>query len=251
MSQSSRIISTLKSVLKSKGIKYAEVAAYLHVSESSIKRQFTQSDISLSRLEKICELLEMDITDLFELTHVKNMLIEQLSVQQERKIVSDTKLLIVTIAAMNQLAFEEIHDIYDFTQAELIKLLLQLEKLKLIELKANNKIKTLISRTFRWQKNGPIQRYFENHIQSDFFDCQFNQPGELRVVINGMLSHASNQMLQKKIQQLANVFSDCAYKDQSIGLERRFGSTLLLAIRPWELPEFEKFRRKKNTKVFN
>ncbi len=251
MSQSSRIISTLKSQLKSKGIKYAEVADYLHVSESSIKRQFTQADISLSRLEKICEMLEMDISDIFELTHVKSMLIEQLSIQQERKIISDTKLLIVTVAAMNQWAFEEIHAIYDFSEAELIKVLLQLEKLKLIELKANNKIKTLISRTFTWQNNGPIQRYFEEHIQSDFFDCQFNKPGELRLVINGMLAHSSNQVIQKKIKQLANLFSDCAYKDQNIGLERRFGSTLVLAMRPWELPEFEKFRRNKNTKVFN
>ncbi len=250
MSKSSQIILTLKSVLKAKGIKYADVAAYLHISESSIKRQFSQEDISLNRLDKICDLAEMDIADLLELMHINNMQLEQLSIQQERKIISDPKLMLVTISVLNNLTFEKIYQLYNFEKPELIKLLLQLEKINLIELKADNKIKTLISRTFQWQNNGPIQKYFENHIQDDFFDCQFTHAGELRVVINGMISTTSNQIIQKKIKQLSQSFSDFAYKDQNIGFERRFGSTLVIAIRPWELPEFEKYRRVKNAKVF-
>lgn len=250
MSQSSQIILTLKQVLKSKGIRYVDVANHLHISESSIKRQFTQADISLNRLEKICDLVNMDISDLLELMHIENMQVEQLSINQEREIISDIKLMLVTILVMNNLTFDEIYQVYNFEKPELIKLLLQLEKLKLIQLKPDNKIKTLISRTFQWQNNGPIQKYFENNIQDDFFDCQFNQGGELRLVINGMISPASNLIIQNKIKQLGQTFSDCAYRDQNIGLESRYGSTLVLAIRPWELAEFGKFRRVENSKIF-
>jgi DNA-binding Xre family transcriptional regulator len=250
MSQSGQIILTLKKTLKAKGFKYKDVAKHLHVSESSIKRQFTQGDISLNRLEKICDLIEMEISDLLELVHLENMQIEQLTIAQERKIVSDTKLMLLTVCVLNNLSFEKIFSIYNFEKPELIKLLLQLEKLKLIILKPDNKIKTLISRTFRWQTNGPIQTYFENHIHDDYFDCKFTHAGELRIVINGMLSKSSNQTIQKKIQQLSQSFSDLAYKDQNIGFDRRYGSTMMIAIRPWELAEFDKYRRTKNQKVF-
>lgn len=251
MSQTNKIIETLKKTLKVKGFKYTDVAEHLHISESSIKRQFTHGDISLNRLEKICELVNMDISDLLELVQIESLQIEQLSVVQERKIVSDTKLMLVTVSVMNQLTFDEIYQLYNFEKAELIKLLLQLEKIRFIQLNPNNKIKTLISRTFQWQKNGPIQRYFEDHIQDDFFNCQFTHSGELRIVINGMLSTSSNQIMQKKIKQLVQNFSDFAYKDQSIGFDRRFGSTMVVAIRPWELSEFAVYRRKTNTKVYN
>lgn len=250
MSQSIQIIITLKKTLKAKGIKYIDVAKHLCMSESSIKRQFTQGDISLNRLEKICELIGIEIVDLLELVQLQSMQVEQLSVQQERKIVSDTKLMLVTVLVLNNLSFEEIYEIYNFEKAELIKLLLQLERINLIHLNPDNKIKPLISRTFEWQANGPIQRYFENHIQDDFFDCQFTKAGEIRVVINGMLSTSSNQTLQKKIKQLTQGFNDLAYKDQNTPHNLRHGCTMVVAIRPWELPEFEAYRREKIKKVF-
>lgn len=250
MSQTNQIILTLKKTLKSTGIKYVDVAKYLNISESSIKRQFTQGDISLNRLEKICELINIEIADLLELVHLQSMQVEQLTVNQERMIVSDTKLMLVTVSVLNNLTFDEIYQLYNFEKSELIKLLLQLEKINLIQLNPDNKIKPLISRTFQWQNNGPIQRYFENHIQDDFFDCQFNHAGEIRLVINGMISTGSNQTLHKKVKQLAQTFSDFAYKDQNIGFDRRYGSTMVIAMRPWELPEFNKYRRVVNTKVF-
>ena len=250
MSQSLQIILMLKKTLKAKGIKYADVANHLCVSESSVKRQFTQGDISLNRLEKICDFAGLDIADLLELVQMYGTKLEQLTIQQEKKIISNPKLMLVTVLVLNNLTFEEIYAIYNFEEAELIKILLELEKLRLIELRPENKIKPLISRTFEWQKNGPIQSYFEVHIQDDFFDCKFTSPGELRIVINGMLSRNSVASIHKKIQQLSKNFSDFAYKDQNLPLQQRFGSTLVMAIRPWELPEFAKFRREKNNKVF-
>ncbi len=250
MSQSIKIIQTLKKTLKSHGIKYVDVAKHFNISESSIKRQFTQGDISIRRLEKILLLVNLELSDLLELVHLESMQLEQLTLTQEKKIVSNTKLLLITISVMNNLSFNDIYQLYDFEESELIKLLLQLENINLIRLKPGNKIKTLISRTFQWQKNGPIQRYFETHIQDDFFDCQFVNAGELRIVINGMISNSSNQTIHKKMQQLAQNFNDLAYKDQNIGLQSRYGTTLVVALRPWELPEFAQYRRIENTKVF-
>lgn len=250
MSQSLQIILMLKKTLKAKGFKYKDVAGHLCVSESSIKRQFTQGDIALSRLEKICDFIGMDMADLLDLVNMESMKLEQLTIKQERKIVSDIKMMLVTVLVLNNLTYDEIYQIYDFEEPELIKILLQLEKINLIQLRPGNKIKTLISRTFQWQKNGPIQRYFETNIQDDFFKCDFTAPGEIRIVINGMLSSPSTYSIHKKIKQLAKNFSDMAYKDQSKSLQNRFGSTMVIAIRPWELPEFEILRREKNNKVF-
>jgi predicted XRE-type DNA-binding protein len=55
MSQTQQLVETLKRILKTKAITYAQIAAHLGLSEASVKRQFSQLSFRLRTLEAICE----------------------------------------------------------------------------------------------------------------------------------------------------------------------------------------------------
>ncbi len=87
-------------------------------------------------------------------------------------------------------------------------------------------------------------------MQHDFFNCRFEGPGELRLFVSGMLSRESNAQLQKKIKRLAQELLYFHQEDQSLPLAERHGTSMVLAIRPWELKLFEQYRRPETIKHF-
>lgn len=250
MAQTEIILQAIKGLLKQHKINYAQVAQHLELSESSVKRSFSQGQISLKRLIKICEMMDLELVDLFQVIQNQTTELIQLTEKQEKLIVSDVKSLLVTVCVCNHWSFIQIHETYDIEQAELINILLQLEQTELIELKPNNQIKLKISPHFHWIDNGPIQQFFEQHIQGDFWQSQFTAPGELRLLANGMLSKESNAVMQKHINKLKQQFSQLSDQDQHLKMEHRHGTTLLIGMRPWELKLFADMRRFQNLKIY-
>ena len=107
----------------------------------------------------------------------------------------------------------------------------------------------MIAKNFKWIDNGPIQRFFEDKVQSDFFDSSFNDPGQYRIFISGMLTRNSNTELIRRLKRLAYEFNELSTDDDSFEMEERFGTSLLIAVRPWGVGVFESLR-KSNPKIF-
>jgi DNA-binding Xre family transcriptional regulator len=103
MSQTRPLIDTLKQELRKQRINYRQVAEALELSETSVKRLFSDEAFSIKRLEKVCALLDLDISDLVHLMEKNIELTAQLSAQQEQELVSDVKLLLVALLLMNRL----------------------------------------------------------------------------------------------------------------------------------------------------
>jgi len=55
--QRTQLINALKQTLRAQKVTYADVARRLHLSVASVKRIFHRGDLSLSRLEAICDLV--------------------------------------------------------------------------------------------------------------------------------------------------------------------------------------------------
>jgi hypothetical protein len=78
----------------------------------------------------------------------------------------------------------------------------------------------------------------------------FTAPGEKLEFRSGMLSRASNAAMLKKMDRLVAEFNELHAEDSSLPLEERFGSSLMIALRPWELSYFRELRRDPEAKVF-
>ncbi|MCH8498805.1 MAG: helix-turn-helix transcriptional regulator [Marinobacter sp.] len=249
MAQTSAIVDVLKRLLKEHGLTYQQVAEALDLSEASVKRLFAERQFSLKRLDQICALMGLEITDLVRRLEPAAR-VQHLTREQEQELVSDTRLLLVAVCALNRWSFEQMLASYTLDAPELIRHLAQLDRMGLLELLPGNRIKPLITHDFTWQKNGPIQRFFESEVQQDFFNCRFNKPGELRLFLSGMLSTQSNELLQQKLRRLALEFRHSHQEDLNLPLEQRFGVSLMLAMRPWEIDAFARYRRPEAGKVY-
>ncbi len=245
MAQTSLIINTLKKTLKTHGKTYADVADYLALSEASVKRMFAQQSVSLNRLDTICQMLEMEITDLIQQVNDSTARqITELTKDQEKQVVSDLGLLLVTISVINHWTLEDIINTYTLNEAQCIQYLAQLDRLNIIELLPNNKIKIKVSPNFKWRKNGHIQRFFRENIETDFFNSNFGLPQEKLIVLNGMLSPESNAIFQRKLERLAREFDEMTKDDRALPLGKRFGYTSVLALRDWRFSVFEEFQKR-------
>jgi DNA-binding Xre family transcriptional regulator len=250
MSQSQAMIQTLKKVIRQQGKTYKDVAVALALSEASVKRLFAEKTFSLERFERVCEFVGIQISELIGLMEKQSLLISSLTHEQEKELVADTHLLLVAVCSLNHWTYDDIITTYTIDEFEGIQLMAKLDRMKIIQLQPGNRVKRMVDRSFSWLPNGPIQRFFERSVQSDFFKSTFNGPGEFRVFFNGMLSRKSNQEMVKKAQRLVQDFNHFHADDESLPLDERHGTSMVLAMRPWELKIFADLRRAEDKKVF-
>ncbi len=250
MSQTRSLVDTLKQELRKQRITYRDVSKALDLSETSVKRLFSEEAFSLKRLEKVCEMLHMDLSDLVHQMERNIELTTELTLEQEQELVSDIKLLLVALLLMNKLEFGEILQAYEIEETEGIRLLARLDRMKFIELQPGNRVKMMISPNFKWIPDGPIQKFFESKVQLEFLNSSFNGAGELRVFVSGMISRSANAEIIRKMQHLANEMNEMNLASETLPLDQRFGTSLMMAIRPWEINVFQELRRAEDERVF-
>lgn len=245
MAGSAALIDVLKRELKARGITYARVARDLGMSEASVKRMFSQKNFTLKRLDAICRLAHIEFLELTRTLNREEAQISQLTHEQEKEIVANKKLFLVAVCALNHVTFEQIVAAYAIPKAECIQLLMRLDRLKFIELQPNNRIRLLVSRTFSWLPDGPIQRFFNQQAHNEYFRSCFDRPEEYMVVANGMLSKPSSAAIVTRLKRIAGEFSELHNEDVRLPLAERSTMSLLVAIRHWELQAFAEIRRGK------
>ena len=245
MAQTAALVDVLKRELRARGVTYAQVARNLKLSEASVKRMFSKRDFTLKRLDRICELTRAEFSDLARILHEEENLVSQLTWEQEREIVSDHKLFLAAVCALNRVSWEQIIAVYDISRAECIQLLVRLDRLGFIQLQPNNRIKLLVSPTFSWLPDGPIQRFFNERAHNEYFRSRFARPHEYMVVMNGMLSRTSSAAIVARLKRIAREFSELQNEDAGLPLGQRSAMSMLVAMRHWELEAFAALRRRK------
>jgi hypothetical protein len=243
MAQTPSLIATLKKQLKAYGKTYCDVANTLDISEASVKRLFTEQSFSLQRIESICTMIHLQFSELVLLMEQEQPQLQQLSEAQEKELVADTLLLMISINVINGHSFSELCTEINIGDTECIRKLALLDRLHIIELLPNNRIKLRIAPNFRWRLNGPIQQFFQQHVEADFFSSSFTHTGEKLVVLNGELSDQSHKEMQKKVEKLAKEFNALMQQDSRMPKQQRQNITMVLASRAWQLKLFDEFRR--------
>jgi predicted XRE-type DNA-binding protein len=242
MAQVVALVEALKVALRSSRITYARVAEGLGLSESSVKRKFSRREFNLAELDRICSLCDMEISDLLHTMENQHGRLQALTVAQEREIAEDLALLVVTVCVLNRWSFDDILEFYVFKEHQLVQMLAKLDRLRLIELQPNNRIRLLVAPNFGWLPNGPIQQIFLKTIQQDFFAARFDREDHELIVLNGMLCDASNAEFRRKMDRLAREFDLLNREDSGEPFERRRGYTAVIALRDWHYKGFSDLR---------
>jgi len=243
VSQITTLCETLKQLLKARNITYKDLAQALDLSEANIKRVFSSQSFTLERLEQICGLLELSLSDLFLLNTQKEHRLTQLTQEQEEELIADKKLLLVAVCARDGWSFNDMIAHYHISEHECIRLLARLDKLKMLQLLPGNKYKLLIAQNFRWIPGGPLERFMNRDVIVEFMEGDFSQEQAFRFYMRGSYSAASAAIIKNRLNELTQEAAALNQADAKLPLDKRQHLGLLLAMRPWELKMFEAMKR--------
>ena len=246
MSTTHDLVTALKAELKAAGITYADLADELGMAESSIKRIFAKGDMPLSRIDEVLRVLKMDFAELARKIADAQPLRRELTLEQEKAVVADPKLLLLAICCVSQWTFEQMVATYAITDAECVRYLLQLDKLGIIELRPLNRYRLKIAKGFRWRPNGPVMEYFRRHVPGDFYASGFDGEGETLMLIHGQISPAQATAFTERLQRLGQDFAQQHLADQKLDPVHKRSYTLIVGMRSWL---FAPFREMKRTEV--
>ncbi len=243
MSSTQDLISTLKAELRRAGITYAHLALELGLAESSIKRIFAKGDMPLSRIDEVLAVLKMDFAELARLVANASPAQQELTLEQERAVVRDPKLLLTAICALSQWTLDQIVATYALSKPQAVGCLLALDKLGFLELRANNRYRVKVDKTFRWRPDGPVMQYFRAHAMTDYFSGDFGDAGELLMLVHGQISTAQAQLFNERLRRLAQDFAQQHLADQKLPETDRRAYTLVFGMRSWLFGAFRQLLR--------
>ena len=243
MSTTLDLVTTLKAELKAAQITYADLAGHLRMSESSIKRIFAKGDMPLSRIDEVLRVLKMDFAELARKVADAQPLRSELTLEQEKAVVADRRLLLMAICCMSQWTLEEIIGTYTLNEAECRAYLGVLDRLGIIELRPLNRYRLKVAKTFRWRPNGPVMTYFRTQAADDFFSGGFDDPGEMMMLVHGQLTTGVADAFVERLQRLGQDFARQHLAGQKLAPADRRAYTLVVGMRSWLFAGFRDLKR--------
>lgn len=244
MSTTSDLVAALKTELKASRTTYAALAARLGIAESSVKRMFSRSgNMPLSRVDEICRVLSLDFADLARLVVEAQPLMTELTLAQEAAVVADRKLLLVAICCMSQWTLDQIVTTYTLTEAECVRHLAHLDRLRIIDLRPGNRYRLRVAKAFRWRPHGPVMDYFRNEVLDDYFAGGFNGESELLMVVHGQIGQGLANTLRERLMRIGQDFANQHVADQRLPSRQRRPFTIVVGMRSWLLAAFRDMKR--------
>ena len=243
MSTTQDLVRVLKSELKAAGITYAILAERLGMAESSIKRVFARADMPLSRIDEVLRVLKMDFAELARKVADAQPLSSELTLEQEKAVVADRKLLLLAICCLSQWTLEEVVGTYQVTETECIKYFAQLDRLGIIELRPLNRYRLRVAKGFRWRPQGPVMTFFRRQMSDEFLNAGFDGAGETLMLVHGQITATSAELLVERLRRVGQDFAQQHLAEQNLPEAQLRPYTMLVGMRTWLFSGFKDLRR--------
>lgn len=239
------IVDAIRRRLKAQGMTYQALAKRLGVSEPTVKRDLTRGDFTLHRLDEICDVLGVTVADLANEEPPRELRITRFTDKQERALVADPKLVLLTYLLVNRWPLEEITRAVALEENDLVPLLLALDEIGIVKFRPPRGVQLLTARNFAWRKDGPVHEFFLQRVVPDYFRARFDGPGDEFFFVAGSLSQASRTRFKSALNRITAEFEELARQDARLPVAERHGCTAILALRDWRFSEFARYRRRR------
>ena len=207
---------TLKSALKAKGLNYRDVAEELKVSEVTVKRLFVSEDPSLKRLTEVCGLIDVSLFDLTSISRDQRQRDYVFTEDQELAFVADERLYYLLIELFNK-DMDAIQKEFELTRSYLLKSLRKLERLDLVEIHSDDRIKMLVEGSITWRKNGPLQNKFMLSRHQEYAE-EFTKT---RKMLTTYIASTEGRLSADSLQSMANELKITVEKYQQIAAREK------------------------------
>lgn len=244
MSLTLELVGALKRLLKAQGMTYAQLAQRIALSEAAVKRMFSRCTLTVQRVEQICEVLGIGLLELAEHARSGGEPLTTLSDEQEEDLLREPALMLAMYLVLNNWREEEVLAAYTFSKPEWTRLLARLDRMGVLDLQQGNRVRLRTARNFRWRSDGPIQRFFEKRLLPDWFARGFKAEHAGLRLLTGMLSPATLHVLERRMTDFTREFDLMLAHDSALPAAQRVGVSIVIAMQPWEIGLFDRWRRK-------
>jgi DNA-binding Xre family transcriptional regulator len=245
VNETKQLLETLKRCLRARGVTYHRLGRALGLSESSVKRLFSDESFTLVRLERVCAALDMTVADLVRMTAgTRDAQTFSLTLDQERTLASDASLLALFYLLLNGRTVEAAERRLGLNPRAMRALLDRLVEAQLVEVDAKRRVRLNARLPIAWRPDGPVRKLYERQVRAEFLQGPFTGSSEALSFHSAELSPASVRILLRKIDKLAADFADLAALDIRLPAREKSSVALLLACRPWVFSMFSAYRAK-------
>ena len=245
VNETKNLLETLKRCLRARGMTYQKLGRALGLSESSVKRLFSDESFTLVRLERVCAAIDMSVADLVRMSAgPREAQSFSLSLEQERILASDASLLALFYLLLNGRSVEAAERRLSLNPRTMRALLTRLVEARLIDVDARRRVQLHARLPIAWRPDGPVRKLYERQVRAEFLQGPFTAANEALSFHSAELSPASVRILLKKIDKLAADFADLAALDVQLPARDKTSVALLLACRPWVFSMFSAYRAK-------
>lgn len=171
------ILSALKRAFRTRGITYRDVARALDISLTSVKRYMSGSMIAAQDLERLCRVAGFRLSELIELARKEQEREgELLTEEQEHALLGDQALAFILFLLLRGWSAAEIKARFAVSEARLVSFLARLDRLRLIDLLPENKVRVLAPSRIRWRSHNGIRRSTYEFLKEEFAKSRFDDP---------------------------------------------------------------------------
>lgn len=225
---------------------YAQLARAIGLSEPSVKRMFSRGTFTLARLDEILAVLELDLYEVARMSRSADEGPSELTQEQESALAKDERLLSVFWLIGNGWLFGEILREFSISNAELTLAFGRLERLKLVDWGARERVRLRVPKDFRWRAGGPVKKAYGRRVTQEFLQARFDAPLELLRFEPREMSAESAAVLKRRLERVVAEFNELAELDTTAPAGRRIGMAMLVACRPWEFSVVNALKRRKS-----
>lgn len=234
MSQIDQFLSALKRALKAKNILYKDLAKILNLSESSVKRILSSKSLTLERLEEVCKATDISFADIVRLAEFDDEgYFKTLNEEQEKILAENARLMQYFMLLHEGMSPHRVLKEYQIDPEEAHKYLFQLDRMNIIELHPNDRVRLKHLGRVKFKKDGPMGKKLFTQTKQTYLEHDFNNPATDYVRFNlANLSPATIQKFRTKLEKLsAEIVEEGRFEpNQQKGLTE---VGILFAIRPW------------------
>ena len=229
------IVETLKKVLKSRGMTYAELARSLGLSTPTVKRLFSERSFTLERLEDILRVLETDFYELARMSRGANGGTAELSLEQETALARDARLFSIFWLIANEWRFDEIVAEFRISAAQLTGFYARLDRLRLIDWRPGNQARLRVTKHYVWRRGGPLRKAYGLKVINEFMRSRFDSPVDAFHFEALELSSESAVVVKRRLERVAAEINELVEADACAPAKKRVALGVLLACRPWSI----------------
>jgi len=245
MSGHPRLVETLKRSLRARGLTYRDLARALGISEPSVKRMLSRGTFTLARLEAVLAVLELDLYEFARLARGAAPGPLELSLDQERALAGDERLLSVFWLVQNGWRAEDILAEFSINRSALTLAFGRLARLKLIDWGPRDQLRLRVAKDFQWRAGGPVKKAYGRRVLQEFLADRFGGGLELLRFEARELSPESAAVLRRRLERVIAEFNELAEVDAALPSARRGGMALLVACRPWAFSVVNALKRRR------